>query len=198
MANMFSGNDDRRIPRTLNECLEQDGTATNLHCWSERLEELGQIVLVLMIIAGIIFTIIEAATAAKLDEETVVPTVLLSLMKWGLYAFLEYCIFTVFSLLLGALAKITQNTIISAKVALYESRRNECVCQETVLNATYSKEAAPKQSVVQKNTEKKEIATDGSPVIAEICDGEKICPTCGTVQKLDRKVCWSCGTVFNN
>ena len=37
-----------------------------------------------------------------------------------------------------------------------------------------------------------------APVSAEIKDGEKVCPKCGTVQRADRKVCWSCGQHFAN
>ena len=35
-------------------------------------------------------------------------------------------------------------------------------------------------------------------VHAEIVNGEKVCPKCGTAQKADRKVCWSCGANFDN
>ncbi len=35
-------------------------------------------------------------------------------------------------------------------------------------------------------------------VHAEIVNGEKVCPKCGTAQKADRKVCWSCGAKFDN
>jgi len=37
-----------------------------------------------------------------------------------------------------------------------------------------------------------------APVSAEIKDSEKVCPKCGTVQKADRRVCWSCGQHFDN
>ena len=37
-----------------------------------------------------------------------------------------------------------------------------------------------------------------APVSAEIKDGEKVCPKCGTAQRADRKVCWSCGQHFAN
>lgn len=36
------------------------------------------------------------------------------------------------------------------------------------------------------------------PTNAEIINGEKVCPKCGQVQKVDRKVCWSCGQQFSN
>ena len=37
-----------------------------------------------------------------------------------------------------------------------------------------------------------------APISAEIKDGEKVCPKCGTAQKSDRRVCWSCGQPFDN
>lgn len=37
-----------------------------------------------------------------------------------------------------------------------------------------------------------------APISAEIKDGEKVCPKCGTAQKIDRRVCWSCGQHFDN
>ncbi len=39
---------------------------------------------------------------------------------------------------------------------------------------------------------------DGATVHAEIRDGEKVCPKCGTAQTAERKVCWSCGARFDN
>lgn len=39
---------------------------------------------------------------------------------------------------------------------------------------------------------------DNLPISAEISNGEKICPTCGCSQKVDRKLCWSCGQKFDN
>ena len=37
-----------------------------------------------------------------------------------------------------------------------------------------------------------------APISAEIKDGEKVCPKCGTAQRIDRRVCWSCGQPFDN
>jgi len=41
-------------------------------------------------------------------------------------------------------------------------------------------------------------AADSDTVKAEVRNGEKICPKCGTAQKEDRRVCWSCGAHFEN
>ena len=37
-----------------------------------------------------------------------------------------------------------------------------------------------------------------TPMSATIKDGEKVCPKCGTTQRIDRRVCWSCGQQFDN
>ena len=37
-----------------------------------------------------------------------------------------------------------------------------------------------------------------APVSAEISNGEKVFPKCGQSQKIDRRVCWSCGQPFDN
>ena len=54
-----------------------------------------------------------------------------------------------------------------------------------------SNEAAP--VAAEKDTGK-----ENASVSAEIRNGEKICPKCGTAQKADRTVCWYCGQRFDN
>ena len=44
----------------------------------------------------------------------------------------------------------------------------------------------------------KDLNKGNAPVSAEIIDGEKVCPKCGTKQKASRWVCWSCGQRFDN
>ena len=58
--------------------------------------------------------------------------------------------------------------------------------------------AGPREFVranVEKTLEK---LTKETPMVAEIVNGEKICPHCGFVQKIDRNVCWKCGQKFDN
>ena len=47
-------------------------------------------------------------------------------------------------------------------------------------------------------TEVKAAKVEAESVKAEVVDGEKVCPKCGTKQRVDRSVCWSCGQRFVN
>ena len=49
----------------------------------------------------------------------------------------------------------------------------------------------------QTNIEK-DVNKGTPPVSAVISNGEKVCPKCGTTQRADRSVCWSCGQHFDN
>ena len=216
MANMFSGKNDKQIPKTLRECVREDGTVNNLHLWAERLEDWGRILFFVLIIVGIIVTFANARETSKLLDEvydkvspaelaaagveipSVFDVVINDLWTWGLYAFLEYCAYHVLALLVSALALITQNTIISADVALYESNRHNGNSEAGVADSR--REATQKQNTVQAKTTEDENRTDKEAVVvkAEICNAKKICPKCGQIQKLDRTVCWSCGAHFEN
>ena len=139
MANMFSGNTTKTVPKTLNECIQIDAVSENLWIWSERLERWGRILFYVLIIVGIIATCVTASETQELLDEvyndvspfelaqagieipSVSDVVIDSLWKWGLYAFLEYCAYHVLALLIGALASITQNTIISANIAVFQA-----------------------------------------------------------------------------
>lgn len=123
MANMFSGKTTKQIPTSLNECRQEDATVNNLHKWAERLENWGRSLFVILIIIGIICTIIDTVIMLDNDEDMALATCISSVITWGLYAFIEYCAYHVLALLISALASITQNTIVSANVALYEASK---------------------------------------------------------------------------
>ena len=124
MANMFSGKQEKHIPKTLSECTHSDATVDNLHTWAERLENWGAIFFVILIIVGIISTVIDTIQVADVNEDMAFSTFLTSAITWGVYAFIEYCAFHVLALLISALGCITQNTMIAADVALYEAAKN--------------------------------------------------------------------------
>ena len=68
------------------------------------------------------------------------------------------------------------------------------------LPTTYAapKQPTPSVSVSAPVATEKNPNKANEPISAEIKDGEKICPKCGTAQKADRRVCWSCGQPFDN
>ncbi len=170
MANMFSGKNDKRIPTTLNECLKPDSTVTDLHRWAVLLESWGKILLYILIIAGAISIIIKVGFLADAGEDMIIPTIITSLITWGLCAFLEYIGFHVIALLISALASITQNTIISANVALFESGKNNGVPEAT--QPSPSKAPLPNRNLPK---------------------GQKKCYACGHVQSDHNTRCEKCG-----
>ncbi len=128
MANMFSGKSKKQVPKTLDECVQPDRVSTNLWVWAERIEKIGVIVFVFLIVFGIINTISTGITtyrevdAIGIGDEAAVATVLAvftSLFSTALYAFIEFCAYHAIALLIGALASIVQNTNVSANLALY-------------------------------------------------------------------------------
>ena len=68
MRNMFSGNVQKEIPKSLGDCIKPDSVSSNLWVWCERLEKLGEILFWLLIIGGLIFSI----GASIVEKEVVV------------------------------------------------------------------------------------------------------------------------------
>ena len=122
---MFSRPNEKKIPQKLSDCTQTDNTADNLYTWAETLARLGSFLLVALIIVGVLSTITDAAAIAEVDEDLIFSTVLTSIAKWGIYAFIEFCVYRVLALLISALATITQNTVVSANVALYKAHKDE-------------------------------------------------------------------------
>ena len=119
---IFPEKNEKRIPKTLNECIKTNSTVSDLYLWAERVENWGNILLALLIIEGIIFTIVEVVSLIDVNESMIIPTIITSIITWGLYVFLAYCAYHIISLILHALASITHHTMISANVALFESQ----------------------------------------------------------------------------
>ena len=193
MANMFSGRLNKQVPRTLAECTETDETVSNLHTWAERLETWGKIVFIILITVGVLDTIISAVAAHELLESSfsrnelialgesapsVGEVVIKSLLTWAFYAFLEYCVYHVLALLISALATITQNTTVSANVALYK-------CS----NATQPSSASTptKETNRPVSTYTKPVSHTPAP------ENMWTCKNCGTHNKNEYGQCKKCG-----
>lgn len=151
MANMFSGNQEKKIPKSFKDCYKTDSITKNLWLWCERLEKWGFILFWILIAMGIIDTIIAGINAHELIEqigaETVeeireasaemgieIPTVfealVNNLLSWTLYSFLEYCAYHILALLVGSLATIVQHTKITANITLYNSAKAEGITDD--------------------------------------------------------------------
>jgi len=186
MANMFSGKSEKQIPRNLDECAQPDTTASNLHYWSERLENWGQRLFVILIIIGVFSTIAVMFNMSDIDDGEGFMICITTAVTWGLYAFIEYCAYHVLALLISALASITQNTIIAANVALYNASINqtEPTATSIVPEATPS---VANMSTPLKTTAQKETAEYGTWV----------CKNCGTNNKDSYFQCKKCGQYKN-
>lgn len=173
MANMFSGNQEKRIPKNFEECYKTDSITKNLWLWCERLEKLGSILFWLIIIFGII-TAIEASFTVTVEEvthgtyytwtETETTTtfewevLLVSIVETALYAFIEYCVYHVLALLVGSLASMVQHTKITANIALYTSAKTEGIAD--VDNETKTEKS-------EKNTNFSEETEESEPALAD-------------------------------
>lgn len=118
------------IPMSLEECLEHDSYAKQILEWSNIVEKYGKILLVILIVAGVIISINEGFRLGYFlnlssDKEFSIELFCISLISWGLGAFIEYCTYHVISLSLGGLARIVQNTKVSAAVSLYEANKTK-------------------------------------------------------------------------
>ena len=183
MENMFSGNSEKQIPKNLSECTKSNATVDTLHAWAERLENWGQIFFVVLIIIGLISTIIDTVQIADVNEELVFSTLVTSIITWALYAFIEFCTYHVLALLVSALGFITQNTIISANVALYEASKNAPSAAETVPQPKPNFSAASFSSDSYVPTPKGPAPTADTWV----------CKNCGTSNKKEYGQCKKCG-----
>lgn len=197
MTNMFSGNQEKKIPRNFKDCYKTDSITQNLWLWCERLEKWGYILFWILIVIGVIDTIIAGINAHQLIEqigaETVeeireasaemgieIPTVfealVNNLLSWTLYSFLEYCAYHILALLVGSLATIVQHTKITANISLYNSAKTEGVsddceeeCKEEPNKITGNKKADIKTNKIPNGFKKCAYCKKISPVEIERC-----------------------------
>jgi len=81
---------------------------------------------------------------------------------------------------------------IESKLCPEETKpQNPTLYQE--YNSTPFQAPAPVQT-----SNNSDVNKSNAPVSAEMRNGEKVCPKCGTAQRADRTVCWSCGQHFDN
>lgn len=222
MANMFSDHIKKQIPKYMNECLQPDPVSANLWMWSERLEKWGKILFWAIVVFGIITSITAAIVTEdivskigyNIETKTVTSfkfdLLFLSILEFGLYAFLEYCAYHALALLIGALASITQNTNISTNIALYKASKEEDVPGIVENVAPQAKPAsksifsdARQDSYSQvvlansnDNTAKTAAQRTAVPKATAIPATENMwtCKNCGTQNKSAHGQCKKCGT----
>ena len=171
--NMFTDLEKRKIPKSLQRCLETDPVSANLWRWCQRLESLGLFLFWAIIVAGsiIAFTtaFVETGEGRYADTEFDFWLFVFNLAKTALYAYLEYIVYHVLALLIGSAASVVQNTKISADVALYRA------AVDGLENSPFD---------------------DGTVVPESIGNQMVRCPKCGSVQPSGRETCLDCGVEF--
>ncbi len=185
MANMFSGYTQKEIPKNMEDCIKPDSVSSSLWGWCERLEKWGKILFWVLIIGGLILSIstsivekevvVEEATywseaeteiRKTFDLEIFIPL----LLETALYAFLEYCAYHIFALLIGTLASIVQNTKISANIALYRAFPNPDIKrQESNKKEEHHETTKKEESTTKTDTHKWRCANCGNFISQDPC-----------------------------
>lgn len=193
MANMFSDNVEKKVPKNLKECYATDNTSQNLWLWCERLEGWGKFLFWFIIVSGLIMAIASSITVREVtkglyytytDTETAFnfAAFITTLVSTAIYAFVEYCVYHVLALLISSLATIVQNTRITANVTIYNAAKEEGILNEEPEKTTPS---APKQNTGYSLSELANKKTDGND--------SWICKECGTKNDVGNLYCKDCG-----
>ena len=133
MKTMFSGNQKKKVPGSFEECYKPDIVSTNLWVWGERMEKLGKILFISLIICGIILSITTSISTVQIEKGIYTTTetnfsfqtFISILITYAFYAFIEYCAYHVIALIICSLASIVQNNRITANIALFNSAKAE-------------------------------------------------------------------------
>lgn len=117
----------RYSPKSVQDCLRPDDLSQTLWRWAQNIENGGRIIFLILIICGL-FVVVTTGTSTydklKYDDNGMFLTflaVLVVVLQWGLYSFVEYCVYHALSLLMGALASIVQSNRITSDLAAYNA-----------------------------------------------------------------------------
>ncbi|MGN0576145.1 MAG: hypothetical protein ACI4J2_08950 [Ruminococcus sp.] len=124
---MFDNCAVEQPPTSIEDCTKQDAVTINLWTWARRLELLGQILLALIIIGGVIISwadsyIITDVVHSEYEREFSFSLFFVNIFHYTIYALIEYCSYHVIALLVGSLARIVQSTHTTARIAEFEAR----------------------------------------------------------------------------
>lgn len=167
-----------RIPNALEECTNTGKISSNLYHYALQLEKWGKRLFVILIVVGIIFTVVETVSLIDVNEELIIPTLISSLLSWSIYAVIEFFAYHILAMLIRALASITENTMITANVALWQASQKDKIVDDEVVHTQECDVSAkiPKEKVT----------------IAPNSDGSWTCPSCGQKNLSTRTSCWRC------
>jgi len=144
--NMFSNNQNKRIPKNLNECIAADDMVINLWSWAEKLEKFGRAMLWFIIVWGLVTSISGAYVLEEVkyewmepEKEFVAALFVESVIEWTIYALLEYFAYHILALLVGSLASIVQHTKITANIAMFEAENGSLRAMNATTNHSQQK-----------------------------------------------------------
>ena len=171
----------KRTPQTLTECNAVNPQAEALASWADRLASWGKILAIILLVIGFFGAIGEAAMIWDYEESVLAALFAFvgGMLSWAIYAFISYAAAKAIAMILEALASITQNTSVSASVALYTAAK-DLPAQEAPKAAV--PQAAPAQPAPRTNAETR---------VAE--NGVWFCGQCGRQNAPERVDCWCCG-----
>lgn len=112
-------------PTCIEDCTNQDKVTINLWTWARRLELLGQILLALIIIGGVVLSLTNSYVVTDVlegDKKFSIALFFTNLLTYTIYAIVEYCVYHVLALLVGSLARIVQSNRTTARLAELEAR----------------------------------------------------------------------------
>lgn len=119
------------VPKTLQECYQVDKNAKNIYDWAETIAGWGATFFYLIIFIGIIVAVMAGKSEINIDlysrynDDFSYLNFFSTLITWGIYAAIETILYKIIVLILSACASITQNTSVSARIALYNASKSE-------------------------------------------------------------------------
>ena len=160
-----------RPPKTVTECYAVSRLSLKLLELGNDIKKYGKILCYCVIAFGVINALISAGVIEVFSyEDAMMETgfvmFLITLVTWGIYAFFVFLGYEILSMLLSAVATITQNSYVSANVALYEAFAKGT--DESSVNYNPNKQA------------------DAS--------AEWVCKKCGTKNSPGVQMCKGCGS----
>lgn len=204
MANMFLGNQEKKIPKDFKECYKTDSITQNLWLWCERLEKWGFRICIALAVIGI-FSIISngietaqlldklnidmneiktASTKYGIEIKSVFEVIVEEIFRWSLYCFLEYCAYHILALLVGSLATIVQHIKITTNISLYNSAKAEGITDD------YEEECEEKQ---EDNTKQSDYSKTLSKIANSKIGTTWECKKCGAKNPQNSISCKTCG-----
>lgn len=193
----------KTIPASLDECIIRSNTVNKLLNWAEKLQKIGNALLIVTIISGVITTIVNAANMDP-DNPATVTSFVVSLVFTVLGALFIYVMNNFLVMVLNGLGETAHNTEISANVALFVAANGNRAPAWPETPASPSSpdgnpqtaQPSPQLASLQRVQPPQKIVVPTEPVPVAVQGDRLVCPTCHTSQRSNRKVCFNCGTKF--